>query len=189
MKLDMSLPELIAEAEAVSRDVQSAFGQLKAEQLNWKPNADSWSVGQCLDHLINANSEMLGVFDPAINGIKQTRFVERLPVLPGLWGRMMIKMVSPQGKQKLKAPSTAVPSASKLDSQIVSRFVTKQQEVSQRLKAVERLNPDKVIVTSPFLGIVTYSLLDAARIIVVHERRHFEQARRVMAMEGFPQSS
>ncbi|MEK7830400.1 MAG: DinB family protein, partial [Acidobacteriota bacterium] len=145
MKLDMSLPELINEAEAVAGDVQSTLGQLNAEQLNWKPNADSWSVAQCLDHLMNANSEMLGVFDPVINGTKQTRFVERLPVLPGLWGRMMIKMVSPQGKQKLKAPPTAAPSASKLDSQIVSRFVAQQQTVSQKLRAVENLNPDKVI--------------------------------------------
>jgi hypothetical protein len=40
--------------------------------------------------------------------------------------------------------------------------------------------------TSPFLGIITYSLLDACRMIVVHERRHFEQGRRVMAAEGFP---
>lgn len=98
----------------------------------------------------------------------------------------MVKAVSPQGKQKLKAPTTAAPSASKLDSQIVSRFVTQQQTVIQKLKAVEELNPDKVIVTSPFIGVVTYSLLDAARIVVAHERRHFEQARRVMAAEGFP---
>ena len=186
MKLDMSLPELINEAEAVTRDVQSTFGQLNAEQLNWKPNTDSWSVAQCLDHLLNANSEMLGVFDPVINGTKRTRFVERLPVLPGLWGRLMVKAVSPQGKQKLKAPPAAAPSASKLDSQIVSRFVAKQQEIIQKLKAVEGLNPDKVIITSPFLGVITYSLTDAARIIVAHERRHFEQAQRVMAMEGFP---
>lgn len=186
MKLDMSLPELITEAEAVARDVQSSFGQLNAEQLNWKPNADSWSVAQCLDHLLNANTEMLGVFDPVIKGTKRTSLVERLPVLPGLFGRMMIKAVSPQGKQKLKAPATATPSASKLDSQIVSWFLAKQQEIDQKLKAVEGLNPDKVIVTSPFLSFITYSLLDAARIIVVHERRHFEQAQRVMAMEGFP---
>lgn len=186
MKLDMSLPELINEAEIVARDVQSTFGQLTAEQLNWKPNANSWSVAQCLDHLMNANNEMFGAFEPVINGAKQTRFVERLPVLPGIWGRMMVKAVSPQGKQKLKAPSAATPSASKLDSQIVSRFVTQQQTVSQKLRAIEGLNTDKVIITSPFIGIVTYSLLDAARIIVVHERRHFEQAQRVVASEGFP---
>ncbi|MBL8187483.1 MAG: DinB family protein [Acidobacteria bacterium] len=186
MKLDLSLPELVNEAETISSDVQSTFGHLNAEQLNWKPTPDSWSVAQCLDHLLNANTKMLGVFEPVINGQKRTSLVEQLPLLPGLFGRIMIKAVSPQGKQKLKAPQTAAPSSSQLDAQIVSRFLAKQQEVSQKLKAVEGLNADKVIVTSPFLSFITYSLLDAARIMVVHERRHFEQAQRVMAMEGFP---
>jgi hypothetical protein len=36
------------------------------------------------------------------------------------------------------------------------------------------------------LKIVVYSALDACRIIVVHERRHFAQAQRVMAAPGFP---
>lgn len=186
MKLDMSFPELLTEAEAISRDVQFTFGQLNAEQLNWKPSAESWSVAQCLDHLISANKEMLSAFDPVIRGSKQTRFLERLPFWSGFWGRMMVKAVSPQGTQKFKAPTTAVPSSSKLDPQIVGRFVDLQQEVSRKIKAVEGLNPDEVIITSPFAGFITYSLLDACRIIVAHERRHFAQAQRVMAAEGFP---
>lgn len=186
MKLDMSLPELTSEADAIARDVQTTFGQLNAEQLNWKSNADSWSVAQCLNHLINSNGQMMSAFDPVISGTKQTTLIERLPFLPSLMGRMMVKVVSPQGKQKFKAPPAAVPTSSKLDPQIVSQFVTLQQEVGQKFKAVENLNLDKVIVTSPFVGMITYSLLDACRIIVAHERRHFEQARRVMAAEGFP---
>lgn len=188
MKLDMSLPELVSEAEAVTRDVQSTFGQLSAEQLNWKPSADSWSVAQCLDHLINSNGQMLSAFDPVISGTKQTTFIERLPFLPGLMGRMMVKVVAPQGKQKFKAPPAAVPTSSKLDSQIVNQFMTLQLEVGKKFKAVENLNPDKIIITSPFAGFIAYSLLDACRVIVAHERRHFEQARRVMAAEGFPKS-
>jgi hypothetical protein len=34
--------------------------------------------------------------------------------------------------------------------------------------------------------IVTYSLLDAYRIIVVHEQNHFVQTRRVTESPGFP---
>lgn len=186
MKLDMSLPELLNETESIASDVHSTFGSLTTDQLTWKPNSDSWSVAQCLDHLIAANREMLAVFDPVISGSKRTTFVERLPVLPGLMGRVMVKFVAPQSSQKLKAPPAAAPSSSKLDPQIVNQFVTLQQQVTQKFKAVEGLNPDKVIVTSPFLSFITYSLLDACRIMVAHERRHFDQARRVMAAEGFP---
>lgn len=40
--------------------------------------------------------------------------------------------------------------------------------------------------SSPVLGVITYSLMDASRIIVVHEQNHFAQARRVMESPGFP---
>jgi hypothetical protein len=35
-------------------------------------------------------------------------------------------------------------------------------------------------------ALVIYSLIDACRIIVVHEQNHFVQARRVMELPGFP---
>lgn len=186
MKPNMSLAEILNETDAVTGDVQSAFGRLNAEQLNWKPNAEAWSVAQCLDHLIVINGLMLSPFDQVISGTKTTRFLERLPFWSGLWGPMMVKMLQPEATKKLKAPPTSAPSSSKLDPAIIGRFVAHQQELRQKLKAIENLNPDKVIMTSPFAGFITYSLLDAARIIIVHERRHFEQARRVMAAEGFP---
>jgi hypothetical protein len=44
----------------------------------------------------------------------------------------------------------------------------------------------RTVVTSPVTAVATYSLLDAYRIIVGHERKHFEQARRVAESEGFP---
>lgn len=40
--------------------------------------------------------------------------------------------------------------------------------------------------TSPFLAIITYSVLDACRLLVAHDRRHFEQARRVLSSTDFP---
>lgn len=186
MKLDMSLSELLGETESIARDAQSTFGQLNAEQLNWKPADDQWSVAQCLEHLIVTDKQMLAVFDQTINGTRQTKFIERLPILPGLWGRMMVKVLVPGGKQKFKAPPSATPSSSTIDPQIVNQFIAHQQVVEEKLKAVENLNPDEVIITSPFAGFMTYSLLDAGRIIIVHERRHMAQAERVMAAEGFP---
>jgi hypothetical protein len=40
-------------------------------------------------------------------------------------------------------------------------------------------------VTSPVARVVTYSLLDAYRIVVVHDQLHLRQARAVAASPGF----
>jgi hypothetical protein len=186
MNAQLSLSQISDEADAIARDAQSTFGRLNAEQLNWKPSAEQWSVAQCLDHLIAANRAFFPAFDKAINGTKQSRFVERLPLLSGFWGWLLIKSLMPDNKQKLKAPSLATPSASAIDPGIVGQLVAHQQEVIGKMKAIETGNLVGVIMTSPFVGFITYSLLDACRIIVVHERRHFAQAERVMAMDSFP---
>ncbi|MGE0886136.1 MAG: DinB family protein [Blastocatellales bacterium] len=186
MKPDMTLAELLNETESIARDAQSTFGELNAEQINWKPADNKWSVAQCLEHLIVTNGQMLSVFDRVASGTRQTKLIERLPILPSLWGRMMVKALTPDSKQKFKAPPTASPSSSSIDPQIVTQFAANQQEVAGKIKAVENLNPEKIIITSPFAGFITYSLLDAARIIIVHERRHLAQAERVMATDGFP---
>lgn len=187
MSTQLTLPQIFAEAEAIARDAQSTFGHLNAEQLNWKPSADQWSVAQCLDHLMASNREMTLAFDATIRGTKQTTFVQRLPFLPGFWAKLLVNAVQPNGKRKLKAPAKSTPSASAIDPQIVSKFVTQQQEVLSKMKAVQNSDPASVVITSPFASFVTYSVLDACRIIVAHERRHFAQAERVMATSGFPQ--
>ena len=38
----------------------------------------------------------------------------------------------------------------------------------------------------PIIDNVIYSLMDAYRLIVVHEQRHFQQAKRVIEETGFP---
>jgi hypothetical protein len=40
--------------------------------------------------------------------------------------------------------------------------------------------------TSPFARVVTYSVLDGWRLMLAHNRRHVEQARRVTQAGEFP---
>jgi hypothetical protein len=182
----MTMPEILAEADAIAVDAEMLFGSLSHTQLNWKPGSEQWSVAQCLEHLINADRLMLGPLDEIIAGAKRSRLLERVPGLPGLWGKLMVKSLEPETARKLKAPGLAVPSASAIEPDIVTRFVAHQREAIERMRALETRGLASRVMTSPFLKIVVYSALDACRIIVVHERRHFAQAQRVMAAPGFP---
>lgn len=182
----LTVAQLIAETDALARDAQTRFGHLNAAQLNWKPAPESWSVAQCLDHLMTANREMLTPMAAVASGRHKASFWERVPVLPGLMGKFMVKAVSPDAKQKVKAPAKIRPSASALDTQIVTRFVAQQHEVAEHFKQLAAVEADRIVMTSPLLSVVTYSLLDAARLITAHQRRHLAQARRVLETPGFP---
>ncbi len=184
--VSLPLAEVFDEADAIAADANTLFGHLNAQQINWKPSADQWSVAQCLEHLITINREYYPQFDQIIKGEKKTTLWQSMPVLPSLFGRMMVKALSPNFNQKLKAPEVARPSTSAIDPQIVSRFVEHQRELMAKFRAMERLDLAKVIITSPFAKVVTYSVLDTGRLLVAHERRHFAQAQRVMETDRFP---
>jgi len=182
----LTLPQIFDEAEAIAGDAKTLFGKLNSQQLNWKPAADSWSVAQCLDHLITINREYYPVFDRIVNGDYPKTLWRRLPFLSAISGRMMIKVLSPNSHQKLKAPGVAQPSSSAIDPNIVERFVAHQRELLEKMRSLENREPAETIITSPFASVVVYSLLDTFRLLVAHERRHFAQAQRVMGTDGFP---
>ncbi len=189
MKTDVtnfSLTDVLAEAEAISNNAQVIFGRLTVEQINWKPNVESWSVGQCFDHLIITNRGYFPQLDQIIRGEKRTTLWQRLPFLPGFWGRLLINMLNPNSTRRVNAPKLLQPSSSKIDPQIIGRFAAHQIEVIDKMKATAGMDLDQVIISSPALKIMTFSLYDAYRIIVVHEGRHFKQAQRVMEAFGFP---
>jgi hypothetical protein len=184
--MNEELPKLIDDAKAVAEDAQKTFGPLSAEQLNWKPNAESWSVAQCFEHLIVTNSGYFPIIKKLVSGEYKHSLKERFPLLPKLFGKIVINAVKPEAPRKVKAATKFQPSNSALDAGIINKFVGHQQEIIEHIKMTENLNLSKIIITSPIINLITYSLLDAYKIIVAHEQRHLSQAKRVMQTEGFP---
>lgn len=172
------------ELSGIASEARSAFGQLSAGQLNWKPSAEQWSVGQCLEHLIKTNESFFPVLEAIAKGERRARLWERLSPLSGFFGRAVLRGLS--SERKFKAPRAIRPEASGVGADIVARFVEHQGELERRLRAAESADPGRTVVTSPISALVTYSFGDACRIVVAHERRHLEQARRVTRTAGFP---
>ncbi len=183
----ITLPQIFDEAEAIAGDASTLFGHLNSQQINWKPSADSWSVAQCLDHLIDINREYYSVFDRVLKGSYRKTLLHRMPFLPQLSGRFMIRILSPNSAQKFKSPGAAKPSESAIDPQIVERFVAHQGDLLAKMRSLASKKLAETIITSPFASVVVYSLLDTFRLLMAHERRHFAQAQRVMETAGFPQ--
>jgi hypothetical protein len=173
------------ELRQTAEDARVSFGSLSDEQLNWKPAAESWSVGQCLDHLIRSNEEMKPVFEAKIGGAKNS-FWESWSPLTGFFGGMLRNSLR-SDKKKFKAPSEAIVPPSDIPAGIVDRFTASQEWVIAEIEKSAGLDWDKTVVTSPFMGLITYRLRDALDIIVEHSKRHLRQAKRVMDSPSFPQ--
>jgi hypothetical protein len=182
----LSLLQLSTELEAIARDTRTTFGALSPQQLNWRPDATRWSVAQCFDHLIRSNDLMFSAADAALSQKGSGTLWERLPILPRLVGRMMVRSQQPDSTRRFKAFAVAQPATSDIQGDVIERFVEQQHEALSRMPSAAEPDAGRKIMTSPFVKVVTYSVLDGWRLLVAHERRHFEQARRVMQAPGFP---
>jgi len=182
----LDLSTLLAGGRQVADETHRAFRQLSAEQINWKPSEDEWSIGQCFDHLIISNRPFLTIIEEIRAGERRRRIRERIPLLPPFFGRLLIRSLRADSGRKLKARPAFSPASSRISTGIIASFIEQQRELLQLMEATRRLDLDSVTITSPVARFVTYSLMDAYRIIVVHEQNHFVQARRVMDAPGFP---
>ncbi len=177
---------VVKEIETIAVDTERVFGELSPAQINWKPSAERWSVGQCFEHLVAANLGYFPIFDSVISGQRKSTLLEKLPVLPGMWGSLLIKFLDPASTRKIKAPKRFEPAQSDIKGSIIRDFVAQQATIAEKMRATANMDPERIVITSPASSAVTYSLMDAYRIIAVHERRHFQQAQRVTAESGFP---
>ena len=183
-KADLSA--VVAEARLVADETRRIFGQLSAAQINWKPGQGDWSIGQCFDHLIIANRPYLPIIQETRQGRKRPRLLESMPGLPALFGKMIIKALQPDSGRNVKARPQFLPSSTAIDPEIIGAFLDQQERLVKEMKATRELELERITITSPILSLITYSLMDAYRIIVVHEQNHFVQARQVLEAPGFP---
>ena len=183
-KADLSA--VVAEARLVADETRRAFGKLSARQINWKPREGEWSIGQCFDHLTIANRPYFPIVEEIRQSRKRWRLRERIPLLPALFAKMIIKTLQPDSGRKVKARPQFLPSRSAIDPGIIGVFLDQQERLVKEMEATRALDLERITITSPILSLITYSLMDAYRIIVVHEQNHFAQARRVLEAPGFP---
>ena len=183
--MNTEISNVLSELQVVSEDTQKTFGNFSAEQINWKPGADGWSVGQCFEHLIKTNSLFFPELERIATGTRENSFLENYSPLNSFFGNLLVNSLK-KDERKFKAPSQKIVPPSEIDENIVEIFGVHQAELIEKIKATETADWQKTKITSPFMKLMTYRLGDGFRVVVEHEKRHFRQAERVTKTVGFP---
>ena len=106
LKLEYSPAELIAELERQRDQAQALGAGLSESALNWQPNGGkSWSVAQCLDHLVIMNRMYAKALQDAVANNEDQLEPRKVPIQPSGWFmRWFIGTEEPPPKFKLPAP-------------------------------------------------------------------------------------
>jgi uncharacterized damage-inducible protein DinB len=70
--------QYISRCKAVRLFALERFQTLSEEQFNWKPNTKSWSIAQCLDHLIVSNEKYFPVFEAVFAERYHSKWYQKL---------------------------------------------------------------------------------------------------------------
>jgi hypothetical protein len=160
----------------------SLFGTLSYEQLNWKPNSNTWSIAQNLDHLIVVNQTYYPILTSLKEGKHKTPFIAKIGFLVSFLGKTVLNAVRPDRQKKMKTFPIWEPSDSPISIDILRRFENHQKELMQKIEEAKELIDKGTVISSPANRNIVYKLETAFDIIVSHEQRHLDQAKEVLVL-------
>lgn len=164
----------------VTNEVQKNFASLTVDVLNKKPNADTWSIAQVLEHIIIINESYYPVIENVRNGNYKVGYFGSGQFMTHFWFKTIYKSIHPDNKKKSKTQAIWQPASSNIDSEIVNHFVLHQNKFKMFLDGCSDLVENNTVIHSPAAKFITYTTGQAFEIITAHEQRHLIQAREVL---------
>jgi len=168
----------------ITENFIQTFGSLTPEQLNWKPNPETWSIAQNMEHLIVINSTYFPTFEAIREGTYRPPFLARFGFLASFFGNMLFKAVKPNRKWKSKTLPMWKPTKGETVPHIIERFEAHQSELKKQITATAAAADEGTVISSPANKNLVLKLEKAFDIMVSHEKRHFEQSKEVLQSIG-----
>ncbi|MBO2543828.1 DinB family protein [Salegentibacter sp. BDJ18] len=182
----MYTQEFTHRLDELTHKFKKTFGELSESQIHKKPDAETWSIAQNLEHLILINESYFPVIDRLRNKNHKKPFTAKLGFLVNFFGKVILKSVQPDTSKKTKTFSIWKPSENKASGDILKRFVEHQEKLKEKILDSEDLLEQNAVISSPANPKIVYKLDAAFKIILAHEERHLQQAKKLLE---FPQSS
>lgn len=156
---------------------------LSDEQFNWRPGEDSWSMAECIDHLVVVGAIMNRSIDEGIQRADERGLKSEGPFKYGALGNWFVRSVGGSEKarrRKFKAPKTYTPTSEHSISRLDAAFNELQDAFVVRVQRANGLDLARVKITSPITRLIRLSLGQWFALLAGHQERHLLQAREVL---------
>ena len=156
----------------------NSLKEKSVEELNWKPNTDSWSALECIEHL----NLCLNFYVPEINRRIQVSSHTKSDTFKGnyIGNKFAASMLPKEKMKKVKTFKKVNPINSKLDKEnVIETFILHQKKTLELLELSKQKNLSK-IKTSTLLPLFKLRLGNTFQVIIYHNERHVVQAKNVL---------
>ncbi len=185
-RLPTDIRELLDQLEAAEREAGALVAGLSEEQGTWCPEAGSWSISECFDHLATANRVYLAAMREPAERARLNGRPRRAPVTAGWLGRLFVRSLEPPPRwwSRRRAPRKIRPRPAPPLAPTFAGLVASQADVRAFLRAHADLDLAGIRFQSPLFRGLQFSLATGFHVIAAHERRHLWQAWSVRRVLG-----
>jgi len=176
----MNANNLIERINNIKSAFKEEFGNLPEEKLNYKTDAESWSIAQITDHLIKVTESYYPAFNKLRTGNYKTPFMGKFNFIAGFFGKFILKSVAADSKRKVKTFTVWEADSVNFHTDVINNFCSQQEELKSYISELKDLAEKGTVISSPANDKIVYKLETAFDIIVSHQERHLEQARNVL---------
>jgi hypothetical protein len=176
----MGINELIDQLDLVTLELRQCASCLGIDKVHQRPSLESWSFAEIVDHLVQATASYRPFFEAIERGTHRTPLAGWLPGYAGFMGKLLKDSVQPNASRKLKTfpvwePQVEVKNQS---LSILESFDASQIELKSWILTTPSAHWNKIL-RSPASPVVVYTVGAAFEVLVLHQLRHLDQAKRL----------
>jgi hypothetical protein len=180
------LAELDHQFAALKAEASDLVTRLQNAQFNWRPDARSWSISECLVHLNMVGDRYVHLIEKTLPDARAGGLVGQGPFGHGWLGRWLLANTEPPPRRKSKAPRSFMPPDDQPITAVLPTFLHLQEQLTLLLAEANGLDLARIKVPVPGWGPLKLNLYVTLAGIAAHERRHLWQARQVRSHAAFP---
>lgn len=180
--LEPALLELADRLESDRAAMLAAVADLRQNQADWRPQAELWSVGEVLHHLILSNRG----FAKQARALVECGRQQNALATEGLrrkWPRLR-SLADVAASGRLKDPEFVTPKPGMPIDELRANFAEGHDALARQIPALSPLDYGALKAIHPFgFELNLFQWIDAGG---AHEQRHLRQIRDILATPGFP---
>ena len=153
------------------------FNKLPIKRLLKRQNPTSWNVLECVEHLNRYGRFYLA----EIEKVMETNTKEKTApnFTPGFIGGQFAKSMLPGGRKMATFPDKN-PLGADLTKRSIDEFIQQQEILMGLLERASNVNLNKVKTAISISKLFKIKLGDTFRVVVFHNQRHMEQAKKAL---------
>jgi hypothetical protein len=186
--LTPELAEMERQFAAAKAESRALAQGLNESQFNWRPDAHSWSIAECLLHLNIVGDRYVHALETALGEARARGLVKQSPFGYGWLGKRTLARTEPPPKGKYKTARAFTPSSGQPITAVMPTFLHLQEQLALQLEQANGLDLARIKVPALEARRPRFNVYLAFAWIAAHQRRHLWQARQVRNHAAFPKT-